>query len=295
MNDQHQRKEPGGQRELRLALVLTAAMMVIELMAGWLTGSLALIADAGHMLTDTSALALSLFAAWFSTRPATPEKTYGYYRTEILAALANGMALWMVVVWIYVRAFQRLLYPVEIQSGPMLIVAVLGLIANLLSARILSRAKAASLNVRGAWLNVISDALGSIGVIIAGLLIWRWGWKIADTVASFVIGVLIWINAWQLVTQSVNILLEGVPGHLRIPEVVQLIRQIPGVQDVHDVHVWTITTGMESMSGHVIIDDVANSAHLLSQMNDLLARQFGIRHTTFQLEPQEHACQMASD
>ena len=295
MNDQHQRVESGGQRELRLALILTAAMMVVEWIAGWLTGSLALLADAGHMLTDASTLALSLFAAWFASRPATPEKTYGYYRTEILAALANGMALWMVVIWVFVRAFGRFLYPVEIQSGPMLCVAILGLAVNLISGRILAQAKTASLNVRGAWLNVMSDALGSVGVIIAALLIWRFGWKTVDPIASMVIGVLIWVNAWQLVTQSVNILLEGVPGHLRIPEVVQLIRQLPGVHDVHDIHLWTITTGMESMSGHVIVEDMAKSAELLSQMNELLSQRFGIRHTTFQLEPREHACNMSSD
>jgi cobalt-zinc-cadmium efflux system protein len=291
----HQRPASGGQRELCIALLLTLAMMVIEFVAGWLSGSLALLADAGHMLTDASALVLSLFAAWFATRPATLQKTYGYYRTEILAGLANGVALWLIVIWIYARAFNRLQHPLNIPSGPMIVVALLGLLVNLLSGWILTKGRARSLNVQGAWLNVMSDALGSLGVIVAGVMIQWYGWTAADPIASMVIGVLIAFNSWNLVKQSVNILLEGTPGHLRIPEVVQAMRAIPGVHEVHDVHLWTITTGMDAMSGHVIVEDVGQSAAILLKLNALLSQRFGITHTTFQLEPRQHVCQMGSE
>ena len=291
--DTHQRLDSRGGRELRLALLLTVAMMVIECIAGWLSGSLALLADAGHMLTDSSALALSLFAAWAATRPANLEKTYGYYRIEILAALANGIALWLIVVWIYARAFHRLHHPAMVQSGPMIAIATLGLLINLLSGRILMKERTHSLNIQGAWLNVMSDALGSVGVILAGLLIRQYGWTAADPIASLVIGVLIAWNSWNLVGQSVNILLEGTPGHVHIPEVVQAMQAIPGIHTVHDLHLWTITTGMDAVSGHVIVDDVAHSEAILSQLNTVLSQQFGIVHTTFQLEPQSHICQMS--
>ena len=251
----HWHHGPRGQRELRIALVLTATMMVVEFIAGYVSGSLSLMADAVHMLTDACALGLSLFAAWIATRPATPKKTYGYYRTEILAALANGVALWLMVVWIYVRALKRLTQSAEIETALMLVVAILGLAVNLLIARILSRASPGSLNVQGARLNVLSDALGSLGVIIAGGLVRWYGWTVADPIASMVIGVLIAANSWKLVGQSVNILLEGVPGHLRIPEVTEAMQAIGGIREVHDVHLWTITTGMDAMSGHVVVED----------------------------------------
>ena len=288
----HERPPSRGQGELRVALLLTAAMMLIEFIAGWLSGSLALLADAGHMLTDASTLALSLFAAWIATRPATLEKTYGYYRTEILAALGNGIALWLLVAWIYARAFQRLHHPSGVLSGPMVAVAVLGLLVNLLCGRILMEARAKSLNVQGAWLNVMSDALGSLGVIIAGLLIrWR-GWMVADPIASMLIGILIAVNSWNLVKQSVNILLEGKPQHLHLPEIVQAIRTVPGVREVHDVHLWTITTGMDAMSGHVVVEDVSQTTDILAELGAVLSQRFGITHTTFQLEPQRHVCEM---
>ena len=279
-----------GQRELGQAMILTAAVMVVEWAAGWFSGSLALMADAGHMLADASALGLSLFAAWISSRPATVEKTYGYYRTEILAALGNGVALWLIVICIFISAMRRLVDPQPVRTAPMLAVACLGLAVNLANARILFHASSMSLNVRGAWLNVLSDAIGSFGVIVAGALIWAFGWTVADPLASLVIGVLIGLTSWGLIRQSVNILLEGTPGHVRIPEVIDAIRQIPGVQDVHDVHLWTITTGMDSMSGHVTIQDIARSEAILSELQQRLSLQFGMTHTTFQLEPYGHHC-----
>ena len=293
-SDAHQRPISGGRRELRLALWLTVVMMVIELLAGWMSGSLALLADAGHMLTDAFALAFSLFAARLATRPANLHKTYGYYRTEILAALANGIGLWLIVIWIFAQAFHRLHHPQPVPSGPMLLVACLGLVVNLLSGWILHTARARSLNLQGAWLNVMSDALGSVGVIVAGCAI-RWlGWMAADPIASMMIGVLIAINSWNLVKQAVNILLEATPRHLRIPDVVRAMQAIPGVQEIHDVHLWTITTGMEAMSGHVIVEDMKDSAAILSALSALLADRFGISHTTFQLEPRAHRCHMGA-
>ena len=283
-----------GQGAIRLALLLTVSLMLIEGVTGWLSGSLSLLADAGHMLTDAATLALSLFAAWFATRPADAAKTYGYYRTEILAALANGLALWLLVVWIDVQAIARLHHPRLIHSGPMLAVAVLGLLGNLVSGWLLAKERTQSLNVQGAWLNVMSDALGSVGVIIAGLLIrWR-GWTEADAAASLVIGLLIALNSWNLVKQSINILLEGAPRHPGLEEVVRAIHSLPGICEVHDIHLWTITTGMDAMSGHVVVDDVGQSADVLARLHALLSQRFHIAHTTFQLEPRSHQCQSAS-
>ena len=279
-------------RGLLLALGLTLVVMVVEFVVGWISGSLALLADAGHMLTDAAALGLSLFAAWIAQRPATLQKTYGYYRTEILAALANGIALWLLVAWIYVRAFQRLQDPILVPSGPMIAVALLGLGVNLLSGWLLAHEQEqnVSLNLQGAWLNVMSDALGSVGVIVAGVLVRAFGWTTADPIASMVIGVLIAVSSWNLVRQSVNILLEGTPRHLRIPDVVEAMRSVAGVREVHDVHLWSITTGLESMSGHVVVDDVGRGAAILAGLQGVLTQRFSISHTTFQLEPRTHAC-----
>ena len=288
----HQRRGTGGSRVSLIALGLTITMMVIEFVAGWLSGSLALIADAWHMLTDASALGLSLFAAWFATRPATPGKTYGYYRTEILAALANGLALWLIVIWIYAQAIHRLQHLPTIDTGPMLVVAVAGLIVNLFIGGLLMKHRAGSLNVQAAWLNVMSDALGSVGVIIAGLCIRWFGWYSADSVASMVIGTLIAFTSWNLVRQAVNVLLEGTPMHLKPGELVEALRTVHGVRAVHDVHLWTITTGMDAMSGHVVIEDINKSSEVLSGLNGVLTQKFHIAHTTLQLEPVQHACKL---
>ncbi len=294
-NDHHRRSGEGGQRQLLIALLMTVGFMLVELVIGYLSGSLALVADAGHMFTDASALGLSCFAAWISTRPATPEKTFGYYRTEILAALVNGVVLWLLVIFIYVQALQRLHQPQPIQSGPMLAVAILGLAVNLLSSRILLKANDESLNVQSARVHVLSDALGSIGVIVAAVLIrWR-GWTVADPLASLLIGLLVAISSWTLVKRSVNILLEGAPPHLSVPYVTHVIRNVPGVREVHDVHVWTISTGLEAMSGHVVVQEITEGPTILQAINGLLADRFGIHHTTFQLEPCNRTCELTSE
>lgn len=281
----HQRPGRSGMRELALALAITVSMMIVELIAGLISGSLALLADAGHMVTDAVALALSLFAAWMATRPATAEKTYGYYRTEILAALVNGVALCLLVIWIGVRAAHRFQHPPDILTGPMLMAASLGLLANLASGRILFRVRQQSLNVQSAWVHVLSDALGSCSVLAAGVLIRVKGWTLADPVVSLFIAGLIAINAWLLVTRAVNVLLEGAPRHLSTPQLIEAMRHIDGVREVHDVHLWTITTGLEAMSGHVVVDRLSRSPEILAATNRMLQERFGITHTTFQVEP----------
>ena len=281
----HRREGPSGQRELAIALAITASMMCVELIAGLYSGSLALLADAGHMLTDASALTMSLFAAWIAARPPTTEKTYGYYRTEILAALVNGVAMWLIVVWIYARAMQRLRHPSEVQTGLMLLAAVFGLVANLVSSQILMRASAQSLNVRGAQLHVLGDALGSCGVIVAGILIRLKGWRLADPLASLFIGLLIAGSSWILIRQAVTVLLQATPRHVDITRLTDELRAVEGVREVHDLHAWTITTGLEAMSGHLIVDRLERGPEILQAVNALLRDRFQITHTTFQLEP----------
>lgn len=280
----HRREGPSGSRQLGAALAITISVMIIEAIAGVLSGSIALLADAGHMLTDASALSLALFAAWIATRPATPEKTYGYYRSEILAALVNGVALWLLVAWIWMRALQRFHHPPEVHAVPMLAAATLGLFANLLSAAILSKTTSPTLNIRGAQLHVFGDALGSCGVIASGLLIQLKGWRVADPIASVFIGFLIALSSWVLVKQSVNVLLEATPAHLNLTQIIQAIREVPGVHEVHDMHLWTITTGLEAMSGHLLIDRMAEGPAILEAVNRTISGRFGITHTTFQLE-----------
>ena len=281
----HRREGPSGQRELALALVITASMMGVEFIAGLASGSLALLADAGHMLTDASALTLSLFAAWIAARAPTPGKTYGYYRTEILTALVNGVAMWLIVVWIYARAMQRLQHPPEVQTGLMLFAAALGLVANFASSQILMRASTQSLNVRGAQLHVLGDALGSCGVIVAGILMRLKGWRLADPLASLFVGLLIAGSSWILIKQAVTVLLEATPHHVDIVRLTDELRAIEGIREVHDLHVWTITTGLEAMSGHLIVDRLERGPKILHAVNALLRDQFNITHTTFQLEP----------
>lgn len=280
----HAREGPTGRRELSWALLVTASFMLVEFVAAFMSGSLSLLADAADMLTDSSALSISLFAAWIARRPASPGKTYGYYRTEILAALINGVALCLLVIWIGARALQRLHNPPDVLTGPMLVAAVLGLAANLASSRILAGAGTRNLNIRGARINVIGDALGSCGVIGAGLLMRFKGWRHADPLASLLIGFFIAFSAWMLMKQAVNVLLESTPAHLDLDRILEAIREVEGVRDVHDLHLWTITTGLEAMSGHILVEDLGRSPQIVEALNRLVSERFGITHTTFQLE-----------
>jgi cobalt-zinc-cadmium efflux system protein len=269
---------------LALTLALTCGFLVVELVAGFWTGSLALLADAGHMLTDAGALALALFATWIAARPPTPAKTYGYYRAEILAALVNALVLLVVAGVILTEAWQRLREPVPVLAGPMAVVAALGLGVNLLCARLLHRGAAASLNVRAAYLEVLSDALSSLAALVAAGVILATGWSGADAVASAAIALLIVPRTWSLLRQAVNVLLEGTPPHLALDEIEAAMCAVAGVRRVHDLHVWTLTSGREAMSAHVVVDDVRDSERLLGALHALLHARFGIDHTTVQLE-----------
>jgi len=259
---------------LVVTLVLTSVMMVVEFVGGLWTGSLALLADAGHMLTDATALGLALIAAWLAARPPTPAKTYGYYRAEILAALANALLLFAVAGSILVEAWHRARAPAPVMAGPMAAVAALGLAVNLLSAWLLHRGARESLTVRAAYLEVLSAA----GVMVAT------GWTGADPLASAVIVVLIVPRTWSLLRQAVNVLLEGTPAHLSLTEIELAITRVAGVRRVHDLHVWTLTSGREAMSAHVVVDDVRESERLLQSLHAVLHAKFGIDHTTIQLE-----------
>ncbi|MEW5926063.1 MAG: cation diffusion facilitator family transporter [Gemmatimonadota bacterium] len=271
-------------KRLAITLGLVTVYMVAEVVGGLLTNSLALLADAGHMLSDAAALALSLFALWIAQKPATPKHTYGYYRTEILAALANGATLVAVSIYIFIEAYERIGEPPEVQGALMMGIALGGLAINLIGLWILNAGKAESLNVRGAWLHVLTDALGSVGAIAAGGLIWAFGWNWADPVASVLIGVLVLYSSWALLKETVAVLMEGAPGHIDVDQVSEAIKQVPGVQAVHDLHVWTITSGMVAMSGHVVVDDGHFGQAILKEIRKPLHDRFGIDHSTIQLE-----------
>ena len=270
--------------KLTWALGLTLAYMAAEVIGGLMTGSLALLADAAHMLTDAGGLALALAAIRFAERPATPRKTYGYLRFEILSALANAVVLLLLTFYILYEAYQRFLNPPEISSLPMLGVAVVGLGVNLISMRLLSAGSSESLNVKGAYFEVLADMLGSLGVILAAIVIMVTGWTLADPIIGAGIGLFIIPRTWTLLKQAVHILLEGTPPEVDITLLESAIRQIPGVTGVHDLHVWTITSGLDAMSGHVAIGDPAAAPGVLKAVRATLKEKFGIDHVTVQIE-----------
>jgi cobalt-zinc-cadmium efflux system protein len=241
------------------------------------------------MLTDVAGLGLALFAIWVGTRPPTPEKTYGYYRAEILAALINALVLLVLAGGILVEAWRRILAPPDVLGGPMLAVATVGLAANLACAFILHDDAAASLNVRAAYLHILGDTLGSVGVILAALVMLLYGWTLADPLASALIALVIVPRTWALLRQAVNVLLEGTPPHLDLGEIEVAMRRVAGVRRVHDLHVWTLTSGREAMSAHVVVADVGESDRLLRELHGVLHARFGIDHTTIQLETEPPA------
>jgi cobalt-zinc-cadmium efflux system protein len=276
-------------RALAAALAITAAFAAVEAAGGILTGSLALLADAGHMVIDVLALSLSLFAAWMAGRPSTPRKTYGYYRAEILAALLNGAVLVGVAALVCWEAIGRLSDPPQVDSGPMLVVATAGLVANLVSGAILLGAGGESLNVRGALLHVFGDILGSVGAIAAGAVLLATGWGQADPVASLLIASLILVGAWRLLRETVDVLLEGTPAHIDMTELERAMVSVPGVATVHDVHVWTVTSGFVAMSGHAELDGSRDAHSVLDTLTETLTGRFNISHVTIQPEPGAHA------
>ncbi|MGD8506548.1 MAG: cation diffusion facilitator family transporter [Candidatus Bathyarchaeota archaeon] len=276
---------PKGTKYLGIALGITISFFVIELIGGILTGSLALLTDAWHMLNDVLALCFGLVAAWLALRPISVKRTYGYYRAEILAAFLNGIFLWAIVVFIFYQAIQRIQQPAQVESLNMLVIAVIGLIANGMSAIVLSRSKEESLNVRGAFLHVAADTLGSVGAISAGLIMFFTGWYQADPLISMLIGVLIFYSSGKLIRDSLNVLLEGVPSHIDVNALERRIVELKGVKNVHDLHVWCITpTKMCCMSGHVVVKKGVDRRELISTVISMLKEEFGIDHTTIQIE-----------
>jgi len=271
---------------LRAALIITAVFLVAEVVGGLASNSLALLADAGHMLTDVAALALSLFVAWFSRQPGTPQKTFGYLRWEILAAFLNGATLLIISAWIAWEAVLRLRAPEPVVSGLMLVVALGGLVTNLIAAWLLRSTSGDSLNVRGAYLHVLSDLLGSVGTVTAALLMRFGGWELADPIVSLITVLLIVRGAWSLVRESVDVLLEASPAHISLGAVRAQLEAIPGVESVHDLHVWSVTSGVVAMSAHAIVREPERQQHVLEHVHDAM-RLFGIDHVTIQLERQE--------
>lgn len=275
----------GNRRRLFTVLLLTAAYMFAEAAGGWWTGSLALLADAGHMLTDVAALALALLAAWFGSRPANPRKTFGYYRLEILAAFVNGVALAVVSLVILYEAYERWYDPPLIERGGlMMTIAAGGLVVNLISAWLLHGAHEHDLNIRGAWMHVMGDALGSVGAIAAGALVTFYGWYAADPLFSAAIGLLIIWGSWNLIRDATNVLLEGTPAHINLASVEGAILGTRGVEDVHDLHVWTITSGRDALSAHVVHNGAISPPALLGELRTKLHEQFGVDHLTIQME-----------
>ena len=282
-NHRHQHTSESWRR-LSLVLILTAIYMLAEVAGAWWTGSLALLADAGHMFTDVGALILALTAVWFGSRPATSRKTFGYYRLEIIAALVNGVALVVISLFIFYGAYERWLSPPVIKSGPMIVVAAGGLIVNLACAWILHARHEVDLNLRGAWMHVMGDALGSVAAILAGVCMSVFGWYAADAVFSVFISLLIIWGSVRLIKESTNVLLEGTPAHINLTAVENAILDTRGVADVHDLHVWTITSGREALSAHVIHAASISQPDLLRELRLKLHERFGVDHLTIQME-----------
>jgi cobalt-zinc-cadmium efflux system protein len=266
----------------------------VEVAVAGATGSLSLLADAAHMLVDTGGLLMSLLAIWFAERPPTPAKTYGYYRVEILAALVNGVVLCLLAVGILVKAYERLREPPHVPGVPIIVVAALGLAVNLASIGLLQSGAGESLNVKGAYLEVLGDAASSAAVIVAGAVIWITGWAIADPLASAAVALLILPRTWTLLRQAVNVLLEGAPAHLDVGEIESSLRAAPGVRRVHDLHVWTLTSGREAMSVHVVVAPDTPADRILEDLHVVLHARFGIDHTTIQVETEPAPLQITS-
>lgn len=279
-----------GQSKRRLLTVfgITAVYLVAEVVGGVLTGSLALLADAGHMFTDVAGLGLALFAIRFAARPATPARTYGYYRVEILAALTNAVVLIGISLYILYEAYQRFQDPPPVASESMLAIATLGLVVNGIGLALLRHASGESLNIKGAYFEVLSDTLSSVGVILAALIMWTTGWLYADPLISAFIGLFILPRTWFLMRESVGILLEGTPSDVNLTAIRDVIRSIPGVRDLHDLHVWTLTSGFNALSVHVVVErSLANHTTVLTAIHYRLSlEEFNVSHVTAQLEPE---------
>jgi cobalt-zinc-cadmium efflux system protein len=271
-------------RRLKWALAISLGYFFAELIAGFITNSLALLSDAGHMLSDIGAIVVSLFAFRLARRPATPESTYGYHRAEILAALFNGLALWLIVGVIFAAAYNRLNNPPEVESLGMIIVATVGLLVNIAAGFILYESHHHNLNLHGAFMHVISDAIGSVGAIVAGLMMFFTGWYLADPLISVFIGLLILYSSWNLIREALSILMQSVPKTIRLEEVQRTIEDVKGVMAVHDLHVWAVTSGIFTLSAHAVVVNGEDFHEVLNGIEETLKQRFSIEHTTIQLE-----------
>ncbi len=271
------------------ALGLNFAFMLVELLGGLITGSMALLSDAGHMLTDVGAIGLALFASWLALRPRDPRRTYGYFRAEILGGLANGTALILLCGYIFVEAIRRTGNPHPIPGGPVLAIATVGLAVNVGSALILRRGRSANLNLEGAYLHMLSDALGSIGAMVAGGVILLTGWTPVDTVVSVLIAVLILRGGWRLLMKAIDILMESTPPEIDYHQVLETLKSREHIVDLHDLHIWSISSGVLALSAHIqLSDECVKSGHwprCLRETQNFLREQWGIEHTTLQTEP----------
>ncbi|MFC2009806.1 cation diffusion facilitator family transporter [Chloroflexota bacterium] len=273
-------------RPLIIALAIVIVVMIAEVIGGILSNSMALLSDAGHMLTDALALGLSLVAIIIARRPSTPTKTYGYLRAEIMAALANGTILVLISLYIFFEAYQRFFEPAVINTPLMLLVATIGLIANLAGMLLLRRASHGNLNARAAYWHILGDTISSVGVIIAGVIILITGWYVVDAIIAVIIGGIILGGAVRIVKESADILLEAVPIHIQIDRVIDAVKSVQGVEDLHDIHIWTITSGIYAISAHLCIENqtVSRGAEIVTMVNQALAQNFNITHATLQLE-----------
>jgi cobalt-zinc-cadmium efflux system protein len=284
MAHSHDAPQPGSVRALSLALGITAGYTVVEVAGGFLTDSLAVLADAVHMLSDNVALALALVAVWLARRPATPERTYGFKRAEVLAALANGVTLVALSVWIFYEAVQRFRDPPDVLAGWMLVIALVGIAVNVTAGAILHRARQESINVEAAFRHVFADLLGSLGVAAAAVLILATGWLEADAVVSVLIGVLVLASSWTILRDATSILLEAAPRGIDTRTVGARLAAVPGVVEVHDLHIWTITSGFPALSAHVLVGRDEDCHARRRELEHLLAHDFGIEHTTLQVD-----------
>ena len=277
-------------RRLKIALGIILGIMTAEIIGGILSNSLALLGDAGHMLVDALALGLSLFALALARRPATITRTYGYHRAEIMAALANGTTLILVSIYIFYEAYQRFREPPHINTPLMLTIAAIGLIANIFALMILSKAGHGSLNIRAALWHIIGDTVSSVGVIVAGLIMMFTGWYFVDPIIAIFIGLVILWGAVRIIRESADILLEAVPKHVQIKKVIDTINNVSGVKDVHDMHIWTITSGIHALSAHLMLEDqkISESSEIINAVNHELEEHFNITHTTLQLECEKY-------
>ena len=274
----------GESYRLKWTLIISAGYFFAELIGGFMTNSLALLSDAGHMLSDLGAMGLSLFAFRMALRPATEKSTYGFHRAEILAALFNGLTLWLIVGIIFAAAYNRFFNPPVVQSYGMMIVAILGLLVNIIAGIILHHGHHHNLNMRGAFLHVVSDAVGSVGAIAAGAIMLFTGWYLADPLISIFIGILVLYSSWSLVKDSVSVLMQSVPKDIRLDEVRETIEQVNGVTKVHDLHVWAVTSDIYTLSAHAVVENGGDFHDVLNGIEDILKERFNIEHITIQLE-----------